>query len=166
MKQRQFLNVVDEDVAHEAFRTACAHLSARTERVALEHAHGRVLAADVIATVDVPGFDRSNVDGYAVRAVDTYGAEELDPVTVAVSPVTLAAGDAPADSFEAPPGTAVQIATGGVVPRGSDAVVMPVEDDPLGLRYIGAHRSIPRIAMLSSPRSPYPVTRASSAPLT
>lgn len=130
MKQRQFLDVVDEDVAHDAFRAACAHLSPRTECVALEHAHGRVLAADVIAKVDVPGFDRSNVDGYAVRAVDTYGAEELDPVTVAVSPITLAAGDAPPDAFEAPPGTAVQIATGGVIPRGTDAVVMVEYTEP------------------------------------
>ncbi len=130
MKQRQFLNVVDEDVAHDAFRTACAHLSPHTESVALEHAHGRVLAADVIAKVDVPGFDRSNVDGYAVRAVDTYGAEELDPITVAVSPVTLAAGSAPPDDFEAPPGTAVQIATGGVAPRGTDAVVMVEYTEP------------------------------------
>ena len=130
MKQRQFLNVVDEDIAHEAFRTVCAHLSPRTERVALEHAHGRVLAKDVIAKVDVPGFDRSNVDGYAVRAVDTYGAEELDPVIVTVSPVTLAAGDAPPDDFEAPPRTAVQIATGGVVPRGTDAVVMVEYTEP------------------------------------
>ena len=130
MKQRQFLNVVDEDIAHEAFRTACAHLSPRTELVALEHAHGRVLAADVIAKVDVPGFDRSNVDGYAVRAVDTYGAEELDPVTLAVSPVTLAAGDAPPTDFEASPGTAVQIATGGVAPRGTDAVVMVEYTEP------------------------------------
>ena len=130
MKQRQFLNVVDEDVAHEAFRTACAHLHPRTERIALEHTHGRVLAEDVIARVDVPGFDRSNVDGYAVRAVDTYGAEELDPVAVAVSPITLAAGDAPPDGFEAPPGTAVQIATGGVVPRGTDAVVMVEYTEP------------------------------------
>ena len=130
MKQRQFLNVVDEDVAHDVFRTACAHLNPCTEAVALEYAHGRVLAEDVIAKVDVPGFDRSNVDGYAVRAVDTYGAEELDPVAVAVSPVTLAAGDAPPDDFEAPPGTAVQIATGGVVPRGTDAVVMVEYTEP------------------------------------
>ena len=130
MKQRQFLNVVDEDVAHDAFRAACAHLGPRAESVALEHAHGRVLAKDVVAKVDVPGFDRSNVDGYAIRAVDTYGAEELDPVTVPVSPITLAAGDAPADDFEAPPGTAVQIATGGVVPRGTDAVVMVEYTEP------------------------------------
>ena len=45
-----------------------------------KHAHGRVLADDVRAEVDVPGFDRSNMDGFAVRAVDTFGATEEEPV--------------------------------------------------------------------------------------
>ena len=131
MTQRQFLDVVDEDVAHDVFREACAHLTPVTELVPLEDALGRVLDEDVVARIDVPGFDRSNVDGYAVRAVDTYGAEELDPVTLASSPVTLAAGDAPPEDFEAPPATATQIATGGVVPRGTDAIVMVEYTEPV-----------------------------------
>ncbi|MGB5381718.1 MAG: molybdopterin biosynthesis protein [Acidimicrobiia bacterium] len=131
MTQRQFLHVVDEDVAHDVFREACAHLTPVTELVPLEDALGRVLDEDVVARIDVPGFDRSNVDGYAVRAVDTYGAEELDPVTLASSPVTLAAGDAPPEDFEAPPATATQIATGGVVPRGTDAIVMVEYTEPV-----------------------------------
>jgi len=131
VKQRQFLDVVDEDVAHAAFRTACAHLAPGSERVPLSVALGRVVAGDVIAAVDVPGFDRSNVDGFAVRASDTYGAEELEPVTLAVSDVTLAAGTSPPAGFENPPGTAVPIATGGVVPRGTDAVVMIEHTEPV-----------------------------------
>jgi len=131
MTQRQFLDVVDEDVAHKAFQEACAHLTPATELVPLEEALGRVLGEDVVAKIDVPGFDRSNVDGYAVRAVDAYGAEELDPVTLAVSTVTLAAGDAPPEDFEAPPATATQIATGGVVPRGTDAIVMVEDTEPV-----------------------------------
>ena len=130
MTQRQFLDVVDEEVAHAAFREACAHLAPRIEQVPLDAALGRVLAEDVVARIDVPGFDRSNVDGYAVRAVETYGAEELDPTHLSLSPVTLAAGDAPAEGFEAPPATATQIATGGVVPRGTDAVVMVEHTEP------------------------------------
>ena len=131
MTQRQFLDVVDEDVAHDAFRRVCAHLTRRTQTVPLDEALGRVLGQDVVARIDVPGFDRSDVDGYAVRAVDTYGAEELDPVTLAASPVTLAAGDAPPGDFEAPPATATQIATGGVVPRGTDAIVMVEYTEPV-----------------------------------
>ena len=131
MTQRQFLDVVDEDVAHAAFQEAYAHLAPRTELIPLEDALGRVLAEDVIARIDVPGFDRSNVDGYAVRATDTYGAEELDPTALALSPVTLAAGDAPPEDFEALPATATQIATGGVVPRGTNAVVMVEYTEPV-----------------------------------
>ena len=131
MTQRQFLDVVDENVAHAAFLDACAHLAPRIETVPLDRALGRVLGEDVVARVDVPGFDRSNVDGYAVRAVDTYGAEELDPVTLAVSTLTLAAGDAPPEDFETPTETATQIATGGVVPRGTDSIVMVEHTQPV-----------------------------------
>ncbi len=131
MRQRQFLNVVDEDAAHAAFSSACGHLRSRIEQVPLSRALGRILANDVTAAVDVPGFDRSNVDGFAVHAIDTYGAEELEPVTLALSNVTLAAGDAPREGFDTPSGTAVQIATGGVVPRGTDAVVMIEHTEPV-----------------------------------
>jgi len=131
VKQRQFLNVVDEDAAHAAFSSACSHLRSQREQVPLSHALGRILADDVTAAVDVPGFDRSNVDGFAVHAVDTYGAEELEPIMLALSDVTLAAGDTPREGFDTPSRTAVQIATGGVVPRGTDAVVMIEHTDPV-----------------------------------
>ena len=130
MRQRQFLNVIDEDAAHAAFREACAHLTPGIERISLDGALGRILARDVIAAVDVPGFDRSNVDGYAVHATDTYGAEELEPIILAVDSVSLAAGTAPPEGLDVPQGTAVQIATGGVVPRGADAVVMIEHTEP------------------------------------
>jgi len=130
MKQHQFLNVVDESVAHERFDAACVHLAPRIEEVLLDNALDRVLSCDVTANVDVPGFDRSNVDGFAVRAADTYGAQELEPVLLAVSSVTLAAGQTPPDGFEVESGVAVSIATGAVVPRGADAVVMVEDTEP------------------------------------
>ncbi|MEN8041259.1 MAG: molybdopterin biosynthesis protein [Actinomycetota bacterium] len=130
MKQHQFLDVVDEAVAHERFDTACADLGPRSESVALTNCLGRVLASDVTATVDVPGFDRSNVDGFAVRAVDTVRASELEPISLAVSDLRLAAGQAPEDGFEVASGTAVPIATGAVVPRRADAVVMVEHTEP------------------------------------
>jgi putative molybdopterin biosynthesis protein len=141
VKQRQFLNVVEEDAAHASFSNACRHLAPRIEHIPLGRALRRILAADVEATVDVPGFDRSNVDGFAVHAVDTYGAEELEPITLALSDVTLAAGDAPGEGFETPAGMAVQIATGGVVPRGTDSVVMIEHTEPAG-RHIEISRSV------------------------
>jgi putative molybdopterin biosynthesis protein len=124
VKQRQFLDVVDEAVAHQRFDAACAHLDPRSEEVPLDAALGRVLATDVIATVDVTPFDRSNVDGFAVRAADTFGAEELEPVHLELAEWTLTAGEAPPRGREVAAGQAVAIATGGVVPRGADAVVM------------------------------------------
>ncbi len=131
MRQRQFLNVIEEDAAHASFSSACSHLGPLIEQVPLDRALGRILASDVTAVVDVPGFDRSNVDGFAVHAADTYGAEELEPIVLTVSEVTLAAGDTPREGFDTPAGTVVQIATGGVVPRGTDAVVMVEHTDPV-----------------------------------
>jgi putative molybdopterin biosynthesis protein len=130
VKQNQFLDVVDEAIAHERFDAACAHLEPRSEPVLLEDALGLVLSSDVTAMVDVPGFDRSNVDGFAVRAVDTFGAQELEPISLDVSSVVLAAGQPPPDGFEVEPGTAVLIATGAVVPRSADAVVMVEDTEP------------------------------------
>ncbi|MEM7307417.1 MAG: molybdopterin biosynthesis protein [Planctomycetota bacterium] len=126
MKQRQFLEVINEDEARRRFDEATAHLTPALETVPLAAAHGRVLARDVHAPRDVPGFDRSNVDGFAVRAADSFGATELEPVHLAPSSVQLAAGK-PRQAAAAEPGGAVPIATGAVLPRGADAVVM-VED--------------------------------------
>ena len=89
----------------------------------LAAALGRVLADDVIAPVDAPPFDRSNVDGFAVRAADTGRRQR--PMRRGGScsmPKSIACGVAPA--VEVLPGTATAIATGGVIPRGADAVVM------------------------------------------
>jgi putative molybdopterin biosynthesis protein len=124
------LDVLDEGEAHRRFDEACAHLEPRIEHVTLDVALHRVLAADVTAAVDVPAFDRSNMDGFAVRAADTFGAEELEPVVLAVAGLALAAGHAPPPGFEVAPGTVVPIATGGVVPRGADAVVMVENTEP------------------------------------
>ena len=91
------------------------------ETVPLEDARGRVLAERVDAAIDVPGFDRSNVDGYAVRAQDTFGADEMTPAELQIAG-TVHAGETPTVSVDE--AQAVEIATGGVVPPGADAVVM------------------------------------------
>jgi putative molybdopterin biosynthesis protein len=91
------------------------------ETVALAEARGRVTAERVDATLDVPGFDRSGMDGYAVRAEDTFGADEADPVELDLVG-TVHAGEEPDATVE--PGTAAEISTGAVLPPGADAVVM------------------------------------------
>jgi molybdopterin molybdotransferase len=91
------------------------------ETVALGRAHGRVPAEPVRAPHDLPGFARSTVDGYAVRAADTYGASEGMPSYLEVTGA-VAMGRAPEGAVA--PGTAVAMPTGGVIPQGADAVVM------------------------------------------
>ena len=86
MKQEQFLEVLDRDEAEARWREAIDATPRGVEEVALDAALGRVLAEDVRAEVDVPGFDRSNMDGFAVRAADTFGAEEEAPVRLLLNP--------------------------------------------------------------------------------
>ena len=88
----------------------------------LEAALGRVLAADVVSPVDVPSFDRSNVDGFAVVAEDTFGASEEVPRTVGLGAEEIHTGVVPSGTVRS--GEALTIATGGMMPRGADAVVM------------------------------------------
>src|SRR6476619_5615480 len=78
-RQTQFLDVIDRDEADRRFRAHLDLSPLESEEVPLAVALGRVLAADVASPVDVPGFDRSNVDGFAVRAADTFGAAEQSP---------------------------------------------------------------------------------------
>jgi putative molybdopterin biosynthesis protein len=121
-RQEQFLDVVDRDEAAFRFQR---HLKLRplgTERVPLSRAAGRVLARAIVAEVDVPGFDRASVDGFALRADDTVGASERAPRILTVNREILTPGKEP--QFPVTPGTATLIATGGMVPRGADAVIM------------------------------------------
>ncbi len=90
----------------------------------LREAYRRVLAVDIIAHEDLPEFDKSTVDGYAVRTADTAGASDGGPTQLAVVG-EVQMGTPPA--FGVGPGQAARIPTGGMLPSGADAVVM-VED--------------------------------------
>lgn len=93
----------------------------RTEKVPIETALNRVLAADVVAQMSVPPFDRAAMDGYAVRAKDTFGASSFKPKTLQLSEV-LHAGES--SNRKVGGGECVQIATGSPIPPGAGAVVM------------------------------------------
>jgi len=120
--QEQFLEVIDRDEAERRFRAALRLDPLGAETVPLGRALDRVLAEDVISAVDVPSFDRSNYDGYAVRAADTFGAREEQPRRLRLLDEVIATGRVP--QGEVTPGAAMTIATGGMLPRGADAVVM------------------------------------------
>ncbi|MCH7599923.1 MAG: molybdopterin biosynthesis protein [Myxococcales bacterium] len=124
VKQTQFLDVIDRDEAERRWHEVIDFAPVGIETVALESALGRVLAEDVRSEVDVPGFDRSNMDGFAVLAADTFGASEEKPVRLRLNQETIPTGVIPKEEVRA--GTATMIATGGMLPRGADAVV-PVE---------------------------------------
>ena len=94
------------------------------EEVTLLKGFNRVLAVDVNASLDIPPFDRSTVDGYAVRASDTFGADEKQPMRIKVCGV-VNVGELP--KIRVMKGEAAEIVTGAPIPDGSDAVVM-VED--------------------------------------
>jgi putative molybdopterin biosynthesis protein len=121
-RQEQFLDVVSADEARARFERHLDLSPLAAESVPLALALTRVLAHDVVAAVDAPPFDRSNVDGFALRAADTIGAGEGSPKIFHLNAEVIACGDAPA--LEVKPGTATTIATGGVIPRGADCVVM------------------------------------------
>ncbi len=129
-EQEQFLQVVDRDEAERRFRAAVDLTPRGIDHVALDTALGRVLATDVLSPVDVPSFDRSNVDGFAVVAEDTFGASEEVPRLVRLADEVIHTGIVPAAIIR--PGEAIAIATGGMMPRGADAVVMIEHADVSG----------------------------------
>ena len=104
-----------------------AHMqSVKEERVPLLSAVGRILARDVTAAQDVPAFDRTTVDGYAVRAADTFGAGAAIPSQLDIVG-TVGMGEAPRFSLAA--GACAAIPTGGMLPQGADAAVMVEHTD-------------------------------------
>jgi molybdenum cofactor synthesis domain-containing protein len=98
----------------------------RIERVALLEASGRVIATPAVASIDVPPFDRAAMDGYAVRAEDTFGASRHDP-RVLRSIEKVFTGETASQSVGA--GECIEIATGAPLPPGADAVVMVEETE-------------------------------------
>lgn len=144
-RQEQFLEVVSAEEAKKRFEKTIDFSPRGVEKVALADALGRVLAADVAAPVDVPPFDRSGVDGFALRAADTAGASDATPKRLNLNREVIACGHAPAIAVA--PGTATAIATGGVIPRGADAVMM-----------------IEQTELLDDPRSPAVEIRRVAAP--
>jgi putative molybdopterin biosynthesis protein len=122
VSQKQFLEVISRDEATQRFRQHLDTQPRKREAVSLSQSLGRVLAVDVISEIDVPAFDRSNVDGFAVQAADTAGAMEETPSELTLNVEVLSPGNSP--TLEIRQGTATPIATGGMLPRGSDAVVM------------------------------------------
>jgi len=119
VRMRGFAERADVEEVETFLRSRAKALEA--EDVDLLACVGRVLAEDIRAEVDVPGFPRAAMDGYAVRGEETFGASNYDPIAFDIAGETFPG--APFDArLEA--GQAVRIMTGAQVPEGADAVVM------------------------------------------
>jgi putative molybdopterin biosynthesis protein len=127
--RKQFRDLAPPEDAHEAI--ASLDLTGDPETVPLREARGRVFADRIDAALDVPGFDRASVDGYAVRAEDTFGADEASPVVLDLTG-TVHAGERP--EIAVGEGECAEISTGAVVPDGADAVVMVERTDRIERR--------------------------------
>ena len=117
--RREFRDLASPDVAREIIREL--PIASSPETVPLTSARSRVLAERVDADLDVPGFDRASMDGYAVRGRDTFGADEADPVDLNCIGA-VHAGATPDITVDS--GETAEISTGAVMPPGADAVVI------------------------------------------
>src|SRR5216684_4625652 len=139
VEQDQFLTILSREEALARFEAALFPRAIPSESRGLADALGCALAEDIVAPIDVPPFDRSNVDGFAVRSADLAAAGEARPVRVMLSDEVIACGTAPVRPVLS--GTATSIATGGQLPRGADAVIMVERTQPVGHRAIEIRRA-------------------------
>lgn len=135
----EFFDLIPVEEARSQFLTACRQVPTVSETVPLADARGRVTAVPVFTPSDLPPFPRTSVDGYAVRAADTFGASEGLPAYLRVTAEILM-GQAPALSLK--PGEAQRISTGGALPDGADAVVMIEHTEALATDEIGVTRPV------------------------
>jgi molybdenum cofactor synthesis domain-containing protein len=137
--QDQFLTILSREEALQRFEAALFPRPVPSEPRRLADALGCALAEDIVAPIDVPPFDRSNVDGFAVRSADLASATEAAPVHIMLNDEVIACGTAPERPVLS--GTATSIATGGPLPRGADAIVMVEHTQPAGPHAIEIRRA-------------------------
>lgn len=116
-----FRKLLSFDEAKKILEQSFSAKPVGVEKVSLSKAHERVLAQDVVSSLDIPSFTRSIVDGYALKAADTFGASEDKPVILKVCG-HLAIGEPPKVTVKE--GQAAEIVTGAPLPEGADSVVM------------------------------------------
>ncbi|KQZ93831.1 molybdopterin biosynthesis protein MoeA [Mesorhizobium sp. Root157] len=139
VSQDQFLTVLSREDAIARFDAALFPRDVPAEERLLADALGLALARDIVAPLDAPPFDRSGVDGFAVRAADIASASEAMPVRLSLNGEVIACGVEPTETVAA--GTATTIATGGPLPRGADAVIMVEHTQPVGDSAVEIRRS-------------------------
>jgi putative molybdopterin biosynthesis protein len=140
LRQEQFLDVLSREDALARFEAALFPRTSDVQEVSLADALGLALGGDVIAPVDAPPFDRSNVDGFAVRSADLARAGAASPVILRLNAESVHCGDQP--KLQVTPGTATVVATGAPIPRGADAMLMVEHSHPVGEGAIEISRAV------------------------
>ncbi|MGZ7108480.1 MAG: molybdenum cofactor synthesis domain-containing protein [Methanobacterium sp.] len=115
----EFLKITDLEKVQDIVKNI--PFKRKIERISLKNAYRRVLAEDIYATIDLPPFDRVLMDGYAVKAEDTFGASEDEPSILKLLE-TVMAGEVASKTVKK--GTCIEVSTGAPLPEGADAVVM------------------------------------------
>ncbi len=139
-RMRGFKELVGVEDAVRIVLGRLAHRVREAEEVGLEEALGRVCGEDVEAPMDSPPFDRSSVDGYAVRAEDTFGASPNNPIELRIVG-EIAPGDSPSTTPRIGRGEAAVILTGAPLPWGANAVVMAEDSERRG-DIVEVHRQV------------------------
>jgi putative molybdopterin biosynthesis protein len=116
-----FKKLVSLDETKQIIAENCPSKPVGKESITLEHAYNRILAEDAVAPLDVPPFNRSTMDGYAVKAEDTFGADENRAIALKLCG-HVRVGEPPKVTIEK--STTAEIVTGAPLPEGADAVVM------------------------------------------
>lgn len=123
----------------EIFSHISSFSASNTENISIEDSPGRVLADKITCDSDLPGFSRSTMDGYAVPAASTFGASQGSPAWLSVKGTVLMGSLPP---FSVGPGEAARISTGGMLPEGTDSVVMVEHTDPVDDQTVEIYKSV------------------------
>lgn len=115
------LNVLTKDDAVRIVKEKCENLSPATEKVDISASHGRTLAKDIVSSENIPAFDRTTVDGYALNASESFGASDAVPARLEIVGEILMGENA---DFTLKSGECAKISTGGMLPKGANCAVM------------------------------------------
>lgn len=119
-----------------------------SESIATVAALGRVLGEDVVSDIDVPPFDRTAVDGFAIKSQESFSASRNNPAVFSIKGCIEAGDDAKGRKWFVGPGEAYEVYTGSPIPKGSDAVVM-AEDARRCNGKVEVYRAVPRMSNIS-----------------
>ncbi|PNS01183.1 molybdenum cofactor biosynthesis protein [Petrotoga mexicana DSM 14811] len=135
----EFLDLNTPEMFWEIVDKSLNKGSLPSETINFKESNGRILAEDLFSPIDLPPFSRSTVDGFAVKAEDTFGASESMPIYLNVKGEVFMGQET---KVRVEVGEAVKIPTGGMLPEGSNAVVMVEYVDYVGEKMIEINRSV------------------------